>query len=386
MVWFTFTKHFRSLEVVFWSPATVTLLSAVGFATFLETAAQANAETGVRTAQPIPALVVERDILQGRVVAGHSVDITSRVSGVLSEIAIADGSMVSAGDLLFRFDEDRAKERLQLAKQKLASAEQAELLLRQTTEEEFRSGMSEAQAAVFEAGDLATKHRIALAQVRLAMAEVEHAELDLAFHALRAPIKGLLTLEDVSVGELIRAGVNGGQILASLRDMSNPEVDFNVPLSPYLSSSTYAGLRSLQKRNLLKVDVLGWTKSGPIQIKATVTYIANRVDAATQTVQMRARLNDPQTFFSLGQRVMVVIERPTKTGFFAIPHDAILSANGRTFVQVKQSGRTQMRTVRVKATSTTYALVSADLAPDDAILLLPDATEKDRYSEPAADK
>ncbi len=154
-------------------------------ATFLAAAltTAATAQQGppeVVVAEPLLETVIDFDEYTGRFVARQSVEIRARVSVYLDEIHITEGQIVERGQLLYTIDtrpfdltERQARARLNAA---VALRDLAEIEFGRAEELEARQvgstrNVQQARASLQEA----------LANVALAEAELEQAQLDLEF-------------------------------------------------------------------------------------------------------------------------------------------------------------------------------------------------------------
>jgi len=198
--------------------------------------------------------LVESAALSGKVEASAQVEVKSRASGEVIEIAVEVGDVVKAGDLLVKLDpadEDRA------VKQAEASLKSSQA--RQTKAEAAlniaRLQASEAKAK-FEArqkdsaGDVVTKEELRIAKsnwevaegtvkslesdiesaksdVQTAQLNVDEAHLRLDETTIVAPINGTVLSIDVEKGTIIASGISnigGGTAILTLGDLSSLNV------------------------------------------------------------------------------------------------------------------------------------------------------------------
>ena len=169
----------------------------------------------VSVAQVLQKRVKDWDEFTGRLQAVETVEIRPRVSGYIDKVAFTEGSLVKRGDLLFvidprpyKADYDRAaadvkryKTALDLAR---IEAERVQHLkdsgaVSQEELDERKSTVAQAEANV--AG---------------AQAALEAAELNLSFTRVTSPIDGRVSRAEVTRGNLVTGGVNGGTLLSSV--------------------------------------------------------------------------------------------------------------------------------------------------------------------------
>src|SRR6202047_5255633 len=158
----------------------------------------------VTIAKPLQKDIVEWDVYTGRTDAVESVNITPRVSGYINNITFRAGDIVNKGDLLFVIDprpyqavldQAKAQQREAEANQQLQDANFARQdRLRQTgviAKEDYDTALSNKNQAA--------------ARVLAGQASVESAQLNLTFTRVTSPIRGLISRELVTVGNLVQA-------------------------------------------------------------------------------------------------------------------------------------------------------------------------------------
>ena len=158
----------------------------------------------VTIAKPVQKQIVEWDFYTGRTDAVESVNITPRVSGYIDNITFRAGDIVNKGDLLFVIDPRPYQAALDQANAQLREAEANQQLqeanfarqdrLRQTgviAKEDFDTALSNKNQAI--------------ARVLAAGASIESAQLNLTFTKITSPIRGLISRELVTVGNLVQA-------------------------------------------------------------------------------------------------------------------------------------------------------------------------------------
>ena len=128
--------------------------------------------------------------------------VRARVGGILLKRNYVEGSWVEEGSILFEIDPAPYKVALKQAQAQLAQAK-AKLQSAETqwkrTEKLFKEGYA-SEKTKDEA--LSTKDALA-AEVQLAEAAVDSAQLNLDYTTVRAPISGITSLETQSEGSLI---------------------------------------------------------------------------------------------------------------------------------------------------------------------------------------
>ncbi|MEQ9491330.1 MAG: HlyD family efflux transporter periplasmic adaptor subunit [Alphaproteobacteria bacterium] len=190
----------------------------------------------------------------GRIEA-ERIDISSRFSGRLREIRVAEGELVTAGQVIARIDSTQVEAELRVAEADVRQAEQslleaqalnaqrkAELVF---AEQELARALSlnerghasgetvdrrRAQQATARAAVLSAQAGIARAQASIdaTQAAVDRLHADLAEYVLKAPKAGRVQYRLVEPGEVVAAG---GRIV-SLLDLADVSMTVYLPTGP----------------------------------------------------------------------------------------------------------------------------------------------------------
>ncbi|MFW6375499.1 MAG: efflux RND transporter periplasmic adaptor subunit [Guyparkeria sp.] len=228
----------------------------------------------------------------GTVRADESVTLSATVTELIREIHFEDGQRVSAGDLLVHL-EDR-EEQAELAAAQARLVEQRNVLARARDLAERNLG---ARAELEDAR----------ARVQQAQAEIEAAEARLAAHRVLAPFDGVVGLRDISPGMLVSPGTS----LVRLDKLDVVDVDFTVP-------SRHLGAISRGQ------TITAGTDAYPGQrFSGRVTGIDTRIDPATRSITLRARIDNAERALRPGQLMQTILERDRRE-VVAVPESALL--------------------------------------------------------------
>lgn len=146
----------------------------------------------------------------GNVVPLRSADLATRISGVVAEIHVREGSGAAANQLLLTLDQSTYQAAVNLAqadvRQASATVEQAQLLLDQLPPDASEGQVEAVQASL----------RVAEAELELARTELSGAQTALLQTEVRAPFAGTIADVNLEVGEQAAAG----QTVISIGDIS----------------------------------------------------------------------------------------------------------------------------------------------------------------------
>lgn len=311
-------------------------------ATVIGMAAGCNVRSEVEQAMPLPEVDVARvlvgpvtvkETFTGRLEAPETIELRPRVSGYIEEVAFEEGELVEAGELLFRIDPrpyearaksaraelDQARSQLQLADQEAARARQL-MEKRAVSREEH----DQRQAALARAR----------AQVSMAEAALDTAELDLEYTRVTAPVSGRAGRALVTRGNLANADQS---LLTTIVSVD--------PLHVYFDSNESDALGSLplvdpSANTEVRVALAGQEDSPHV---GRLDYIDNRLDAGTGTLTFRAELPNPEGLLRPGQfaRVEMPVSRIDQA--VLVDRKAVLTDQDRRYVYVVNGDNTVAR-------------------------------------------
>ncbi|MEP6565175.1 MAG: efflux RND transporter periplasmic adaptor subunit [Mesorhizobium sp.] len=294
------------------------------------------------------------------------VSINARVSSQIVAIAVKDGQMVKAGDVLLSLD-DRAL-KAQLAKDQATLAKDQALLAASQSDLQRAKDLVAKQAGTQQTFDQAVAaQKAAAATVDADKATLDADMVQLGFATITAPISGRLGAVSVAVGDLVTTS-NGNSStatpLVTITEMDPLQVNFNLP------ESDLALLHKALAAPLLGGVTL--TKDGnPTPIgKGTLDFVDSSVDTASGTIATRASV--PNTDLSLwpGQYVNVVLDAGTMPRMTSVPTVAVQPSQKGPFVYVIKADNTvEMRPVQVALTEGGNSAISQGLKSGERVVV-----------------
>ncbi|MFZ2327417.1 MAG: efflux RND transporter periplasmic adaptor subunit, partial [Rhodoferax sp.] len=253
--------------------------------------------------------------LPGRLSASQVAEIRPQVGGLVLKRLFTEGSLVAAGQPLYELDAasleaDRArtvaalqKAQAQVAAARAKVARDAELL---------RANFISPAAA----DDNAATLRQSEADVAVARAAFDAAQVQLQRARIVAPIAGRIEVSTVSAGALVTA--NQTQALTTIQQLDPMHVDI------VQSSAELLALRS---------QVEGQTSSRQVQLvledgsvhpqPATLQFSGVTVDRGTGTVTLRAVVPNPQGSLLPGMVVQARLLAGTDRGVLLVPQQGV---------------------------------------------------------------
>jgi RND family efflux transporter MFP subunit len=262
--------------------------------------AQSAPAPEVSVAQVLEKRVKDWDEFTGRLQAVETVEIRPRVSGYIDKVAFTEGSQVKRGDLLFVIDPrpyqaeyDRAAADVKRYKTALDLA-RIELVRVQRLKD---------SGAVSEEELDERKSTVAQGEANVAgsQAALETASLNLNFTRVTSPIAGKASRAEVTRGNLVTGGINGGTLLSSVVSMDPIYLYFDADEQSYLRYTQTAhsgvGPSSNDAQNPVQIGLAneeGFPHAG------AVDFVDNQLNPQTGTIRARAVLQNKNGQFTPG--------------------------------------------------------------------------------------
>lgn len=319
-------------------------------------------QVGVTTLerQTVPVTVT----LPGRAVAYHQTAIRPQVGGEITEIAYEPGQRVSAGQVLFRLDDDQLAATLSAAQAAVTSAEAA-LQGAQATVNRYdrlqNTGVSRA--------DLESA-QVALANARASQSAAE-SERDLARLAveraeIRSPIDGVTDIAAVSVGDLVTA--NQSDPLTTVTQLDPIYVDVAESRARFLRNVERQQQGTLLRGNGLDAKLI--LETGQVYAEGgTMVTPGIAVSATTGTVPFRLEFPNPDRQLLPGQFVRVQLGVGMVDGVLVPQRATRRSAAGVLTAFVAQDGKAHQVELTEAGTHQNAWIVTEGVKAGDQLLL-----------------
>ncbi|MER8519767.1 efflux RND transporter periplasmic adaptor subunit [Mesorhizobium sp. M0644] len=328
-------------------------------------AANAARSTSVVAATASTADFPVRRYAIGFVSSPAVVSINARISSQIVAIAVKDGQMVKAGDLLFSLDDRSLK--AQLARDQATLAKDQALLASATADLQRAKNLVARQAGTQQTYDQAVAaQKSAAATVDADKATIDADQIQLGFATIRAPISGRLGAVNVAVGDLVTTsnGSSTSTPLVTITQVDPLQVNFNLPESDL--ALLHKALAAPQQ------GAVTLTKDGdpkPIG-KGTLDFVDSSVDTASGTIATRASVPNADLSLWPGQYVNVVLDAGIMPQMTSVPTVAVQPSQKGPFVYViKPDNTVEMRPVQVALTEGTNTAISQGLKSGERVVV-----------------
>lgn len=334
-----------------------------------ESNAQAQAapavEVSVVTIQAKPQMLTTE--LPGRAVAYRKAELRPQVGGIIKKRLFTEGARVKQGQELYQIDDSRYEANLRNAKAQLAKAN-ANLELAVSKEERFKGLLKRKAVSQQDYDDANTSMQLAKAEVAVAEAAVNTAEINLRYTRLHAPIDGQIGKSDFTEGALVSAEQSAP--LATIHQLDPIFVDVaqsakNVlGLRKKLLNGTLAAQESA-KVNLILEDGSVYEHQGTLQ------FSDMSVSESTGTVVLRALFPNPDYLLLPGTFVRAEVEEGMLDNAVLVPQRAVTrDKSGKASVLVvDEESKAQLRSITVSRTIGQDWLVEQGLSSGDRVVI-----------------
>lgn len=322
----------------------------------------------------------------GYVVPQTKADVASKATGRLEKLEVEEGSVVKAGQILARLEnQDMAAAMNQAAANVLVAKthlQRAEADLKESTLALNRVRNLAARKFISpEAVDTETaRHAKAVASVDSAKAEIKAAEaahegarVALEYTLIRAPFDGVVLSKHADIGDIVAPLASATQSkgsVVSMADLGTLKVEADV------SESSLAKVKLGQPCEI-QLDAL------PDQrFRGAVDQIVPTVDRTKATVMVKVRFvdKDPRILPDMSAKVAFLSRELPKDAdrpVTAVLNSALVRQGGGEAVYRVEGGRAVRVPVVIRERLGDYAVVGGGLKPGEQVVLKPAATLED---------
>ncbi|MEP7221899.1 MAG: efflux RND transporter periplasmic adaptor subunit [Novosphingobium sp.] len=320
-------------------------------------------EVGFRVMHPVT--VTQEVDLPGRITAAQTAEVRPQVSGIIQQRLFTEGSLVRAGQPLYRIDQSLYRASQAQAQANLASS-LANAQAAQEKANRYRPLAEQGAIARQDYTDAAAAARQAQASVAQSRAALSTTQINLRFTTVPAPISGRIGRSLFTVGALVTNGQ--ADPLAQISQLDPVYVDLK---------QSAADLLRLRRQ-------MAGEGSAPVAATATlvlddgsaypqpgrVAFSEVTADPATGTVTLRAQFPNPQGLLMPGMFVHAKLAQASQAGVFLVPQVAVTrdpAGQAQVYV-VSQDGKAQARTITAPRTQGDAWVVTEGLSNGDRVI------------------
>lgn len=269
--------------------------------------------------------------------AQRSVTVLPETPGRVAEVLVQSGQRVEAGQVLVRLDHEA--EEIALERARLVLDDARDRLERVSR---LRGSGAATDVQIREA-------ELAVRQAELALRQ---ADFDLSQRAVMAPIAGWIGILNTEIGAQVGAATE----IAQIDDRSVLLVDFRLPE------------RLVGRVRLGDTVAAQPLATGHGAVEGRISAIDNRVDAASRTLRVQAKLDNADDRLRAGMSFGIRLELPGDTAA-AVDPLSIQWARDGAYVWVVRGGRAVRQGLRILQRSESEVLVEAGFQPGDLVIV-----------------
>lgn len=296
-----------------------------------------------------------------------NVEIRPQVSGALDKVFVDEGAFVSAGQPIFKINEQPYRAALNNALAALhaaqAAAGNAQLEVDKLTPLVANKVVSDYQLKTAKAA-----YQVAVANIESAKANVSTAQINLGYTLIKAPVSGYIGRLIKKQGSLVSPqDVDALTQLSDVHDVhvyfSLGEKDFVAFKEQYPGASLKDKLANLPAVALLLSDNSEYAKQGHIDM------IDGQFDKTTGAITLRASFSNPQGLLRSGNTGKIRLSLPHKDALI-VPESATVEMQDKIFVwAVADSNKVKKLPITIEGRSGNNYLVKDGIKAGDRIVL-----------------
>lgn len=304
--------------------------------------------------------------LGGRTSAYEMSDVRPQVSGVIQQRLFVEGTLVKAGQTLYRIDPSLYRAAEAQARANLASAE-ANLVAAQSKAKRYKPLAEMEAVSKQDYADADATARQAVAAVAQNKALLEVARINEKFTSVPAPISGRIGRSIVTTGALVTA--NQASALTTIQRLDPIFVDIQQS-----STDLLALRRSLASGNAIPSSTavrLTLEDGSEYSEKGTLEFAEAMVDPSTGSVTLRARFPNPKGLLLPGMYVRAVLSQATAQNVILVPQTGVSrDATGvATVMVVGPDDKAVRHRITTKRTVGDQWLVTDGVAAGDQVIV-----------------
>lgn len=256
--------------------------------------------------------------------ASKTVEVRARVGGILEDQVHKDGEAVKAGQVLYRIDREPLK---LAADQARAQAMEAVAKSKQAMREEARMQTLYAAKSVSrrDYDNALSDREMAQASQAAAVTALKKAELDLSYAFVTAPVDGITSRAERSIGSLITTGSDS--LLTTIVQLDPIWVNFSLTQKELADM----GLEGIGPKGITSVNA-DLENGTPYPIVGHLNFVDNKISGELSTIQMRAEFPNPEGKLLPGQFMRLKLNAGSYDQAFVIPQSAVLQSDDGRYV------------------------------------------------------
>ncbi|MDO8825578.1 efflux RND transporter periplasmic adaptor subunit [Methylophaga sp.] len=305
--------------------------------------------------------------LPARTIAFRQAEVRPQVNGIIEKRLFEEGADVEAGQQLYQIDAAPFQAALQMARAELARAE-ANLQSTKAREERFKGLIDNKAISQQDYDDALAAFLQSQAEVAVAKANIETAQINLRYTKVNAPISGRIGRSNVTEGALVTA--QQADLLATIVQIDPIYVDIAQPSKRLLS------LRKQLIEN--KIDnaaaptvTLTLEDNSQYEHTGELKFSEVNVQESTGSIVIRALFPNPEGLLLPGMFVRAdMVEASIDNALLAPQRGVTFDREGNASAMiVNENNQVEVRRLKIRREVGQYWLVDEGLAEGDRLIV-----------------
>ncbi len=302
----------------------------------------------------------------GQTEAVDTVEIRSRVSGILERQGFEDGARVKHGDLLFAIDPQPYLAVLAQAKAALAQTHAAHLNSRQNLDR-IKPLLAEKAISQQDLDSAIAREATDAANEDATRAQVRTAELNLEYATIKAPRDGVISKALIKPGGLVNASTT---LLTTLYSVDPIYVNFTVSEQKLMELQRQLKRNPGEEKGRLPPFRLKLADGTEYKSSGTLNFVDAAVDPKSGTLQVRVQVPNPDRALRAGQLVRVIFPSLQPLNAIRIPQQAVQELQGkRSVFVVDAEGKAQFREITANTRLGNDWVVEGGVNPGEMVVV-----------------
>ena len=296
-----------------------------------------------------------------------NVEVRPQLSGSLDKVFVDEGALVSAGQPIFKINDQPYRAALNNALAGLHAAEgalaNAQLEIDKLTPLVQNKVVSDYQLKTAKAA-----YDVAKANIELAKANVSTAQINLGYTLIKAPVSGYIGRLLKKQGSLVAP--TDADALTLLSDVHNVHVYFSLGEKDFVSfKEQYPGETLKDKLQQLPAVDLLLADNSQYTVKGKIDMIDGQFDKNTGAITLRASFPNAQGLLRSGNTGKIRLSLQHKDALI-VPQSATVEMQDKVFVfAVADSNKVKKQAISIVGKSGTNYLVSEGVKAGDQVVL-----------------
>lgn len=330
-----------------------------------QTAGPQGLPVDIYTVKAIDVPVVSR--LTGRASSTRKAEVRPQVSGIIQKRLFIEGSYVEQGEQLYQIDPALYEASVSSAKANLQSAKATEHAAKLKSDR-YQALLKRNAVSKQEYDDAYAVYLQAAAAVQAANAQLETAQINLAYTKVYAPISGQIGKSDFTEGALVSA--QQASPLATIQQLDPMYVDLGQSVNDHISLKKALAEGKFKLTGDKPVVDIIFSTGEKYPHSGTLEFADVSVDPSTGMVNLRAVVPNPNHVILPGMFLRGDIAEGVLNDALVVPQDAITrEAGGSAFVYIiDDKNMAQRRNITLGENYENYYVVTEGLSLNDKVI------------------